>query len=227
MSRTSWRAARRGWLLALLLTSVVSAQTSGPSPPATGVAVRPGRRTLADSSWTYLPPPEPRRLQIHDLIVVLVDEKTQVISEGEMDRKKKADSKFVLKDWIGIHGGSLGPDMQEDGDPAITGELNGKFRAEAGLETRDSMKFRIACQVVDIRPNGNVLLEGRRLIHNNEDTWEMSLIGMIRPEDILPNNTVLSENVADLRIVKRESGHVRDAYRRGWLTRFLDRFGPF
>jgi flagellar L-ring protein precursor FlgH len=89
------------------------------------------------------------------------------------------------------------------------------------------MRFRIACRVVDIRPNGNVLIEGRRSILNNDDTWEMSLIGVIRPEDVLPNNTVLSENVADLRIVKRETGHVRDGYRRGWFTRCLDMFQPF
>ena len=50
--------------------------------------------------------------------------------------------------------------------------------------------------------------------------------GAVRPEDVLPNNTVLSENVAELRIIKRESGHVRDGYRRGFLTRFLDRFSP-
>lgn len=180
--------------------------------------------TLADASW--IRPEEPNSLKLNDLVVVLVDEKSQVLSEGEMDRRKKADGAFVLKDWIGIHGLTVEPDPQTDGDPAISGEMKSKYRAESELETRDSMKFRISCRVVDIRPNGNLLIEGRRSIQNNNDIWEMWLMGTIRADDVLPNNSVLSENIAELRIIKREAGHVRDGYRRGFLMRFLDRFSP-
>jgi flagellar L-ring protein precursor FlgH len=89
------------------------------------------------------------------------------------------------------------------------------------------MKFRISCRVVDIRPNGNLVIEGRRTVHNNSEVWEQSLTGEVRPKDVLPNNTVLSENVAELRIDKREAGHVRDGYRRGWLLKWLDKWQPF
>ena len=66
-----------------------------------------------------------------------------------------------------------------------------------------------------------------RTIRHNNELWEQSLIGEIRPEDILPNNKVLSENIADLRIEKRETGHVRDSYKRGWLFRIYDKVKPF
>ena len=216
------------WSLVVLLFLVVGVAADVVAPRPQLDATRPRRRpmTLAEASWTYQPPAEPREMRLHDLIVVLVDEKTQVISEGEMDRRKKADGTFVLKDWIGLDGLSVRPDPQTDGEPAISGQMQSKYRAESELETRDSMKFSISCRVVGLRPNGNLLLEGRRTIRNNNDVWEMWLMGAVRPEDVLPNNTVLSENVADLRIIKRESGHVRDGYRRGFLMRFLDRFGP-
>ena len=181
---------------------------------------------LAEASWHFQPLEEPRELRLNDLIVVLVDEKSQVISEGEMDRRKKADGTFVLKDWIGLDGLAVRPDPQSEGDPGISGEMQSKYRAESELETRDSIKFQIACRVVDIRPNGTLLLEGRRQIQNNNESWEMWLMGTIRAEDVLPNNTVLSEHVAELRIIKREAGHVRDGYRRGFFMRFLDRFSP-
>ena len=132
-----------------------------------------------------------------------------------------------LPDWILLKGFAAIPDPQSLGDPKIRGEVDNKMRSEAGLETRDSMKFRIACRVVDIRPNGNLVLEGRRTIHNNLEVWEQSLTGEIRPQDVLPNNTVLSENVAELRVDKREAGHVRDGYRRGWMLRWLDKWQPF
>jgi flagellar L-ring protein precursor FlgH len=95
------------------------------------------------------------------------------------------------------------------------------------LETRDSLKFRIAARIVDIRPNGNLVIEAHRQIRNNEEVWQQSLTGIIRREDVLPNNTVLSEDIAELQIDKREIGHVREGYRRGWLTRFYDRYAPF
>jgi flagellar L-ring protein precursor FlgH len=101
------------------------------------------------------------------------------------------------------------------------------MQSQAVFEAKDSMKLQIACNVVDIRPNGNLIIEGRRTIKNNEDTWEYSLGGEIRAEDVLPNNTVLSQNVSNMRLVKREEGHVRDGYRRGWFLQWLDKYQPF
>jgi flagellar L-ring protein precursor FlgH len=144
-----------------------------------------------------------------------------------MDRRKKAHGKWALTDWITLDNFMLRPDKQGGGDPMIAGEVDTKYQAEAELETRDSMKFRIACHVVDIRPNGSIVLEGHRNIRNNFEVWEMSLSGTVRPEDIMPDNTVESENIAELRIDKREAGHVRDGYRRGWLQLLLDQYQPF
>jgi flagellar L-ring protein precursor FlgH len=182
---------------------------------------------LSDVSYGYIEVEPPKELRIHDLITVMVDESAQVLSEGEMDRRKKADGKFSLDDWILFDGFSVFPDPQTRGAPRITGKMENKYRAEGEMETRESMRFRIACEIVDIRPNGTLVLEGRRSIQNNKEQWELSLTGIARPEDILPNNTVLSEDLASLRIHKREAGHVRDGYRRGWLLKILDRYQPF
>jgi len=182
---------------------------------------------LSDLSWTYQPVEEKRQIRLHDQITVIVDEKAQVISEGEVDRRKKADGKLVLSDWISLKNFNLKPAPQSDGDPTVSGSVDNKYRANGELETREAMKLRVACRVVDIRPNGTLVLEGHRSIHVNEEKWEISLGGTIRAEDVLPNNTVMSENIADMRLVKRESGHVRDGYRRGWLLQWLDMYQPF
>jgi flagellar L-ring protein FlgH len=54
-----------------------------------------------------------------------------------------------------------------------------------------------------------------------------SLSGVVRREDVHPDNTVLSQNIAELMVEKKEIGNVRDGYRRGWLTRLYDRFMIF
>ena len=229
MNRWLIAAPRRAALAGLLLVLAVAAEGRAQSGSLYGNPQRRRPLTLAEGDWTYIPLPEPKRLKMNDILTVLVDEKSQVISEGEMDRKKKASLKAVLKDWIVPDSNSLGirPDPQSEGAPKIDGQWDNKYKAQADFESRDAIKFNIAARVVDIRPNGTLVIEGRRTIHNNEEKWEFSLTGVIRPEDVLPNNTVQSENVAELRIYKRESGHVRDGYRRGWLLQWLDRYQPF
>ena len=89
------------------------------------------------------------------------------------------------------------------------------------------LAFNIACYVADIRPNGNLVLEAHRVIRINEESWEVSLSGVYRREDIGPDNVVLSRNIVELKIDKRERGIVRDGYKRGWFLRWFDEFHPF
>jgi flagellar L-ring protein precursor FlgH len=183
--------------------------------------------TLDQYSWTYLKPVEPQPIRLHSHITVEVNEMSVVISEGQMDRKKKAYGDLKLPDWILFKGFSIIPDPQTKGDPHVRGEVDNKMRSQANLETRDKMTFKMACEVVDIRPNGVMVLEGHRTIANNDELWEYTLTGEVEPRVILPNNTVRSENISDLQINKRERGHVRDGYRRGWLLQWLDKYQPF
>ncbi len=190
----------------------------------------PGKRrdlVLSQDGWTYQKPLEPTPVQLHDIVTVIINQQSVVISDGEIDRKKKAHGDLILKDWIFLKGLSVFPNKMTGGDPHIRGEVDNKLRSESSLETRDSMKFRLACEVVDIRPNGNLVIEGRASVKNNEEVWEYALTGEIRPKDIMPNNTIQSDSIANLRIDKREMGHVRDGYRRGWALRWLDKYQPF
>lgn len=219
-----------GATLAILAGLAAWAGPSGANAQSSSMLGDPqarGALRLSDVSFSYVAPEPPKELRLHDLITVLVDESAQVISEGEIDRRKKAEGKFSLDQWIVLDGLGIRPDPQSHGPPRVDGKMENKYRAEGELETRESMRFRIACEIVDIRPNGTLVLEGRRSLMANSEQWEMSLTGIVRPEDILPNNTVLSEDVAALRIFKRESGHVRDGYRRGWFLQILDRYQPF
>lgn len=183
--------------------------------------------TMADSSWTYEMPPEARQFRLHDQLTVMVSEKSIVSSQGQIDRRKQATFDALLSHWVLLSGAAFIPDPQTAGSPEVTGSYNNTMQAKGDLKTSDTMTFSIAVSVVDIRPNGYLVVEGRRTINNDGDTWEQSLTGVVRPADILPNNTVKSESVADLRILKRDAGQVRDSYRRGWLFELMDKYQPF
>jgi flagellar L-ring protein precursor FlgH len=183
---------------------------------------------LADTSWLYQKVDPPPVIKKHDLITIIVDEKQQLISEGDVQRRKNAKYDAKLKDWIQFHNGlDIMPAPFYNGAPRINGAVDQTYQAQMALETRDALKFRISAQVVDVLPNGLLVLEAHRKIRNNEEVWEQSLTGIVRPEDVLPNNSVLSEDIAELSISKYEQGHVRDGYRRGWVTMLYDRFSWF
>jgi flagellar L-ring protein precursor FlgH len=182
---------------------------------------------LSSSSWLFQKSDPPAQVRMHDLITIVVDEKSAVTSSGQLDRRKTGKFDAELKNWISLRPWSLKPSPMSNGQPKANGTLDSQYQADAQLETKDALSFRISAEVVDVRPNGNLVVEAHHRIQVNEDVWVASLRGVIRREDVLPNNTVLSQNVAELEIEKKEVGNVRDGYRRGWLVRLYDRFSIF
>lgn len=189
-----------------------------------------GALNLDNSSFIYrkLPPEaEQRELQINDIVTVLVDYRSQVASKGDAKAKRTTSLNAVLSDWLKFDGKDLYPDPQSKGDPRIKGQLDSKFEASGDLKTNDSLTFRIAAEVVDIRPNGTLVIEARREIEINDEMWIQSLTGVVRRQSIGPDRTVKSDEVAELRISKREKGFVKDSYERGWFTKWYDHWKPF
>ena len=187
-----------------------------------------GPLTLAESSWTYQSPTDTvKKAQLNDIVKVTVSVKSQMTSQGKIDRSKQGFGDLKLTSWIKFYGGNLGENGNSYGTPEIRGDVNNQLQAKGDLETADKLDFVISCRIVDMRPNGNCVLEGTWSVRNNEENWEYSLSGEVRPADIKPDNSIVSDTIADLKIIKREAGHVRDSYRRGWALEWLDKWMPF
>lgn len=174
-------------------------------------------------------PPEARvnELREHDIITVLVDYRTRMLSEGDAEARKTSNLTAVLSSWIKFDGKSIKNAPQADGDPRVAGTYNSQSRSESDVELRDTLTFEIACEIIEIRPNGNLYVEGNQTIRNNEEHWKIFLSGEVRREAIAPDRTVSSRSIANLDIHKAETGQVRDGYQRGWFVRWYDKYKPF
>jgi flagellar L-ring protein precursor FlgH len=182
---------------------------------------------LTGASWTYAPPPPMRNYRLQDIITIRVDELARARADGTSQVRKNTLYDAVLMDWIAFRNGDLGTDSQATGDPRINGQTNQLYRANSTLDTRETMAFNVAARIVDIQPNGNLVLEARKTIWLNDNRWETALSGICRAQDIGVDNVVLSRDLLDLQIRKNEEGQLRDGYKRGWLTRWIDEFNPF
>ncbi len=200
-----------------------------PAPIPYGQTTAEGRPRilLNGASWTFQPAQPVRVFAINDVVTIRVDEINRVLAEGSAESRKRTLFEGILSDWIRITDFRLRPDPQANGDPTVSTESNSQYRAESSVESRESMTFNIAATVVDIRPNGSLVLEARKTIRVNDNLWETSLSGICRAQDIAPDNVVLSKDLIDLEIRKLDRGHLRDGYERGWLSKLLDRVGPF
>lgn len=178
-------------------------------------------------SWTHQPAPAIRTFQKNDVVTIRVDEITRVLAEGSAESRRNTLYQAILTDWIRLVDFRLRPDPQGNGDPSVGTQSNNNFRAESTVESRESLTFNIAATVVDIRPNGLLVLEARKGIRVNDNLWETSLTGICRAQDIAPDNVVLSKDLIDLEIRKDDRGHLRDGYQRGWFQRWFDRLQPF
>jgi flagellar L-ring protein precursor FlgH len=186
--------------------------------------------TLENSSFIYRElPPESRvnELRHHDIITVLVDYRTRMLSEGDAEQRKTSNLTAVLSSWIRFDGKSIKAAPQTDGDPRVAGTYNSQSRAESDVELRDTLSFEIACEIIEIRPNGNLYIEGNQTIRNNEEQWRIFVSGEVRREAIQPDRTVSSRSIVNLNIDKEEVGAVRDGYARGWFSKWYDRYKPF
>jgi len=84
------------------------------------------------------------------------------------------------------------------------------------------LRGKMSAQIVDILPNGNLKIEGKRTVEINGEEQTTILTGVVRPRDILSDNTVYSYLIADASISYRGRGMVNDAAKPGILSRFIN-----
>lgn len=95
------------------------------------------------------------------------------------------------------------------------------FEGEGSSDQRNRLSGEVTVVVTGIAANGNLLVAGDKRITLNRGEELISLKGEVRPDDIAPDNTVLSNRVANAEITYAGTGAVADANVVGWLGRFF------
>lgn len=210
-------------------TSNLMRQTGGSLLQATmAQQADPAQAKLSDMSFFAVPEPVPRTLRKHDLVTIVIREESVSRSKGTTDLKKQADldakidsfiafslANFALKNNVG----TAAPQVTMSGDR--------NFKGEATVDRSDSLTARITAEIVDVKPNGTVVLQARKRIKTDEEVQQFILTGICRAEDVAADNTLLSTQLYDLELDKSNKGAVRDTTKRGWVPKLLDAINPF
>lgn len=205
-------------------------QQVAPSGPANGIpgSLNAVAAPFQAQSWYEIPLPPAKEVKVHDIITIRVDTGSRLSESAQLQRRRTSQYDAILNDWILLEGlRAIRPAPQSEGDQRVQGNLSQNNRVTGQLDTAESLKFDIAATVAAVLPNGNIVLEAHKEVEVNNEKWMHSLSGVCRREDIGPNNTVLSKDIANLRVQKKDLGQIRDSYKRGWLTRWWDQVNPF
>jgi flagellar L-ring protein precursor FlgH len=192
---------------------------------------RPAPRTAYkadDVSFIRLPPPAP--ISLHDLISIQVDETTLQQVNARLNRRRQNTFELSFDEMIVLLSGlRVRPDQAiREQQPGIEFEALNDLRNTMQANRRDRLTFAAQASVVEIKPNGNLVIEANSTIRINNELTEVKLSGLVNPKDVdSQTRTVRSSKIANKVVDLRQIGPTRDALKRGWLTRIMDMFGPF
>lgn len=192
--------------------------------------VLPMTRAIEGTSLYCIPARIPRKFKVEDLITIIVRQQKKYEADAETEAKKTWNTSAKLSDWFRFYDDAkhLGQDKLSNGEPGFKFDFNNKYKTEGESDREDRFITRITARIVDVKPNGNLVLEAVLEEQHDEEVATLTITGIARSTDVTPDNTVLSTQIAELRIVEKNHGSVRDATRRGFVPRILQYGGgPF
>ncbi len=190
------------------------AEPVDPGPRHSGTIYRDGRDMRVFEDRTA------RR--VGDIVVIRLVENTNA--------SKSATTKTEKNSEMGLTSPSFfGPPLTS-GTVTLETDLQGKRKisGDGSSDQSNSLTGNISAVVVGVYPNGNLAIRGEKMLTLNQGEEMVQISGVIRPEDILQNNVILSSQVADAKITYAGNGVLADTNTPGWLSRFfLSPLWPF
>ncbi|MBI4983834.1 MAG: flagellar basal body L-ring protein FlgH [Rhodocyclales bacterium] len=164
---------------------------------------------------------EDRRARfIGDTITINITEKTQAskISENKAERSHTVDAS--VPSVVGL------PFKGAQGTTLSASDSN-KFGGKGQNNSSNDFTSTITVTVIEVYPNGNLLVSGEKQIGLKEGEEFIRFSGVVNPNNITAANSVSSTQVADARIEYKANGFIDSAQVMGWLGRFFLSFMPF
>lgn len=195
-----------------------------------GIMLTPGI-AHADSIWSRREPQsaflfvDARARHIGDVLTVQIQEDTAIGNSDQRQLSKTATASDVFSFKGSTQGGNSKRSGTVDFEPSNNAQraFNGSSAYTVGRTITDNMSV----TVIDVLPNGNLVIEGFRRQIVTGDQRLMRISGIVRPDDILLTNTVLSQAIANLQISFVATGTETHFVDQGWMGKLFNWIWPF
>lgn len=161
-----------------------------------------------------------RARAIGDLLTVTIEEKSTASKAGNSTASRKSSNTYSVPTLFKLPGKSfLNGNLDASADQS--------FEGKGQSNSNDSFTGVVTVTVIEVYPNGNLLVSGEKQLGIDQGTEFIRFSGVVDPSTIGFGNSVSSTKVADARIEYRGNGQVDSAQIMGWLAKFFMTFLPF
>lgn len=215
-------------LLALAAAVLAGCQSVPPTNVHQPMSARPAPRAENPyasgsifSAGTARPLFEDRRARfVGDTLTINITENTS----ASMKSNSSASRNGSISASVPLISGLPGKNFQGIGLEAESGNT---FSGQGASAANNVFSGTITVTVIDVMPNGNLLVSGEKQIGIGQGQEYIRLSGVVNPGFIAADNSIASSRVADARVEYKESGYISEAQVMGWLARFFLTFMPF
>ncbi|PUA26389.1 MAG: flagellar basal body L-ring protein [Cellvibrio sp. 79] len=153
---------------------------------------------------------------VGDVITVTLSERTVSRKSSGVNTTKSSGVDFNAGPLLGVNPTLKGREL------TTTLEQERNFNGSADADQSNSLQGNITVTVAEILPNGNLIVRGEKWITLNRGDEFIRISGIVRAEDIAPDNTILSTRLANAKISYSGTGELASTQKMGWLSRFFN-----
>jgi len=165
--------------------------------------------------------------RVGDLITVNIEDTSSTSLGADTSTSRAGSADFNITAALGLDQQILGANPSMGANIGLGGESTSTHVGTGSTSRQGSLAATITCQVQEVLPNGNLRVRGTKQVKVNRETQFLTIEGIVRPRDILLDNTVRSDLIAEARIEFTGAGVLADKQGPGWATRIADTVWPF
>ncbi|HSZ16169.1 MAG TPA: flagellar basal body L-ring protein FlgH [Terracidiphilus sp.] len=155
---------------------------------------------LSDLSGDY------KARKLNDTVVILVAIQTTAAQSGDVNSSRAFSTTSALTGLAG--------DLKTTGvNPLFAGNSNTTLKGSGATDSNTTFQTSMTAQVIAVLPSGNLVVEAQRKIFMNNQHEDVTIRGVVRPNDIGPSNTVPSTALSNLEVEMKGKGIIADSTR--------------
>lgn len=224
----------------------------GRPPPMTTIgATSPGAAAIvsADRAAIAVPPVQPARYayqqaslwnneptnllgdrrarNLGDLLTVLIEIDEEAEIRNSTQRSRGGSESVDVEEFFGVGGSKFMPRELEGLSADLELGSDSQFRGNGSVKRNEKLTLSIAATVVDVLPNGHLVIQGDQEIRVNNELRDLQIVGIVQPEDISRYNVIAYDRIAGARISYGGRGQLSTAQQPRWGQQVVDRVLPF
>ena len=176
----------------------------------------------ADTLFTHR-----RSSRVGDLVTVLIRESANATRNAGTDLSRSSDISAGIGAFAGVMKALQKAHPSLNPVQLVAAMTENNFKGQGQTQSSGKLEATLTARIRKLLPNGDLYVEGSKVVMINEEESHLYLSGVVRPSDIQADNTVLSDQIADAQVEYTGRGPVSDKQSPGWFSRVFDWIRPF